>query len=135
MDPMKPLTEHFLSIDPFNQPRTKSGVEADASLVATLFMMKKGSNPLFPDMGFDISSYRYKDIEESITYIKTEFSIHCSTYLPHIQIDTIDVHRTGNKTLMFAFTIVNTYSEKKTNIVFKVVEEKTYYTLENLMVV
>lgn len=131
---MRPLTEHFLSIDNFNQPRTESGVHADATLVATLFMMKKGTNPLYPDMGFDVSSYRFQDIEDSMTQIKTEFTNHCSTYIPHIQIDTIDVQRTGKKVLLFGFTLINTYSETKTRIAFKVVEEKTYYTLENLVV-
>ncbi len=134
MDPRKPQTEHLLSIDPFNKPKTKSGVDADALQVATLFMMKKGSNPLYPDMGFDIASYRYKDIEGSIVQIKTQFSIHCSTYLPHIQLDDIVIQRTGDKSILFGLSVINTYEQKKSNIIFKVVEEKHYYTMSDLQV-
>ena len=116
-------TELLLSIDQFNKPKTVSGVEAEALLVQTLFMMKRGSHPLHPNMGFEAQRYRIKDIEENALNIQNDFRAHCTEYLPNIYIDGMEIKRTGEKTLFIGIAIANTNNQTKSSFVFKLKEE------------
>ena len=87
--------EYSFGIDRFNNPNVINGKDAIGTRLMELMMMEPGDDPLHPDMGVGIQSYRYsinnteplrKRIEEQI-----------ATYLPFYQGVTVTLIITPDK--------------------------------------
>lgn len=75
--------EYMLSIDNLSKPKVVEGQEAVANLLIRLLLLNPGSNPLHPDMGVGLESYRFcigkiqeleERIKEQMEMFLTEFS-------------------------------------------------------------
>ena len=75
--------EYMLSIDNLSKPKVVEGQEAVANLLIRLLLLNPGSDPLHPDMGVGLESYRFcigriQELEERIKQqmemFLTEFS-------------------------------------------------------------
>jgi len=86
--------EYTFSVNSFNKPNVVEDKQAIASRLMTLIMMEPGDDPLHPDMGVGIKTYRYalnldqlgKRIEDQI-----------NTYLPFYQNVNVNIIRTEDK--------------------------------------
>lgn len=78
------VTEHLLSTDRLNRPRTLKDRDAVATLLNRLILMEPGSNPLHPEMGVGlISRFRHADVddlEDLEDEIKEQISIYMLEY-------------------------------------------------------
>lgn len=60
---MAGIAELDFSLDNFRNQKVLRNTEAYARLIQRLLFMKKGTYPTIPDMGIDISSYRFADLD------------------------------------------------------------------------
>jgi hypothetical protein len=72
--------EYIASISNFNKPIVYEGKRAIGMLLTRLIMLEPGSDPLHPDMGVGITSYRYtmNTLDELRARVKKQIE----TYLP-----------------------------------------------------
>lgn len=57
------IAELDFSLDNFHNQKVLKNSEAYVRLIQRLLFMKKGTYPTIPDMGIDISSYRFTDLD------------------------------------------------------------------------
>ena len=57
------IAELDFSLDDFHNQKVLRGADAYARLIQRLLFMRKGTYPTIPDMGIDISSYRFADLD------------------------------------------------------------------------
>lgn len=51
--------EYMLSVDNLSRPKVVEGTEAIASLIIRLLLLNPGSDPLHPEMGVGLESFRF----------------------------------------------------------------------------
>ncbi|MCM1219691.1 MAG: hypothetical protein NC548_34860 [Lachnospiraceae bacterium] len=73
--------EYVLSVDKFNTPMEVDGDDAVALLLMRLMLMEPYTNPLHPDMGVGLITYRYT--MDNAEALKKRIETQIDTYLPY----------------------------------------------------
>lgn len=124
--------EPLLSINQFNMPDHVNGVDADGYNLAVLLVMRTGSNPMFPNMGFNLTKYAFNELEDDLSKIGSDFKQHASIYLPEVTvIDIVATTPNDNKMLLNLLYQNNSVGEEK-NIIFQVKNENSYLLVDIL---
>lgn len=97
--------DYCCTINKFNTPTVIEGKDAIASRLMTLFMMEPGDDPLHPDMGIGIKSFRYGI--ENLDKLKARIESQIQTYLPIYQNADINIVVTPDKTCNVEISIGN----------------------------
>ena len=108
--------EYLCSVNNFNRPVVINDTQAIGYRLMELIMMDPGDNPLHPEMGVGLRSYRYgintlKDLENRIAE-------QIATYLPMYQASNIALVLTPDKVLSVEITVGDTiysYNTADTN--------------------
>lgn len=80
------------NVDGFHQQKVFKGIYAFARNFDRLLRMRKRSNPSEPDMGIDLLSYRFKDIDQTASGILREaIRDQANKYIPNCPIESVDV--------------------------------------------
>ena len=93
--------EYTFSVDKYKNPNVVTDINAKALRLMELIMMEPGDDPLHPDMGVGIKSYRYSFTE--IDVLEKRIADQIRTYLPFYQ--NIEVTGTMNKDKTINVTI------------------------------
>ena len=75
--------DYSFSIDDFNKPKVYTNKEATSTRLMQLIMMEPGDDPLHPEMGVGIKSYRYSI--EDVSVLEERIKDQIDTYLPFYQ--------------------------------------------------
>ena len=68
-----------------------NGIYAWAKLLYRLIRKRKGTNPSDPNMGLDLDSYRFADIDKlAAGQLAQAIRYQATTYLPIVPIESID---------------------------------------------
>ena len=104
------ITEMDFDLDPFKRQKKYTGIYAWAQLLYRLLRKRKGTNPSDPNMGLDLDSYRFADIDQLAEGQMAEaIQRQTSTYLPNVPIQSIDVSSVyvkGTYVLYIKFTLI-----------------------------
>lgn len=87
--------EYTFSVNRFNQPVTLTDKNAIGTRLMTLIMMEPGDDPLHPDMGVGIKSFRYT--QNTLDKLKERIESQIATYLPFYQDVKISLVQTPDK--------------------------------------
>ena len=87
--------EYSFSVDSFNKPIVIEGNDAIGTKLMQLIMMEPGDDPLHPDMGVGIKTYRYS--VNTLNDLKRRVEDQISTYLPMYQSVNVAILRTPDK--------------------------------------
>ena len=86
------ISELDFELDGFHQQKVLRGTEAYARNLDRLIRMRKRSNPSDPDMGIDILSYRFKDIDQNAGGIlEDDIRNQANKYIRNNPIETIEI--------------------------------------------
>lgn len=84
------LEELCLDIDDYNKPKVLQQMDAKTSRFLKLLYMKPGTIPSSPDMGIDITSYKFDFMNDELTIkLRTKIEEQVSQYLPELYISNI----------------------------------------------
>ena len=95
--------DYCCTINKFNTPTVIEGKDAIASRLMTLFMMEPGDDPLHPDMGIGIETYRYT--LDTLSDLQNRIQNQIETYLPFYQNSNISLIVTPDKLINVEITI------------------------------
>ena len=95
--------EYYAGVDEFKQPRTVIDQEAIGARILNLFMMEPGDDPLHPDMGIGIETYRYT--LDTLSDLQNRIQNQIETYLPFYQNSNISLIVTPDKLINVEITI------------------------------
>lgn len=85
------MRENLLSVDSYNKATQLTKQQGNYYNLIRLFIMEKGTNPLFPAMGIGLrSKYRFIN-EDDIPELQEESKDQIDTYLPELSIENIDI--------------------------------------------
>lgn len=87
--------EYTFSVDSFNKPIVVTGNDAIGTKLMQLIMMEPGDDPLHPDMGVGIKTYRYS--VNTLNDLKRRVEDQIATYLPMYQSVNVAILRTPDK--------------------------------------
>lgn len=96
--------EYCMSIDNFKRPVVYKNQQAIAVLLTRLILLDPGSDPLHPDMGVGIASYRFS-VESGIEDLRMKVSKQIETYLPCFSSPIVDITITPEKLCNIEITI------------------------------
>lgn len=87
--------EYSFGVDKFNKPKVLKDKEAIGTRLMELIMMEPGDDPLHPDMGVGLKTYRYgvTNLEELRARVQKQIE----TYLPFYQNADVAIIRTPDK--------------------------------------
>ena len=87
--------EYSFGVDKFNKPTVLKDKEAVGTRLMELIMMEPGDDPLHPDMGVGLRTFRYgvKNLEELRARVEKQIE----TYLPFYQNADVAIIRTPDK--------------------------------------
>ena len=86
------VCELDFNVDGFHQQKIFKGIHSFARNFDRLLRMRKRSNPSDPDMGIDLLSYRFKDIDKIVGgELKQAIKDQASKYIPNSPIESIDI--------------------------------------------
>lgn len=110
--------ELTLNINKFNRPDVKQDADADALRIIRCILKRK-SNPLFGDLEFNISQYRFEDIDELATSLASSIHNHLERVLPDIVIHSVDVTKFNYNTIGIGVVISGITANSKKHYLFK----------------
>ena len=108
--------EYSFGVNSFNRPATVSGQNAIGARLMELITMEPGDDPLHPDMGVGINTFRFG--LENLEDLRTRVSDQIDTYLPFYQNVDVAIILTPDKVYNIEITIgdtVYTYDSKSTS--------------------
>ena len=111
--PDNEVSELDFNVDAFHQQKVLRGVYAFARNFDRLIRMRKRTNPTNPDMGVDILSYRFSDIDRNVGEIQKSIENQVSTYMPMSPIENINVSTINIKGSYVLYIKVKLYSTKE----------------------
>ena len=87
--------EYSFGVDKFNKPVVLKDKEAIGTRLMELIMMEPGDDPLHPDMGVGLRTFRYgiNNLEDLRTRVQKQIE----TYLPFYQNADVAIIRTPDK--------------------------------------
>lgn len=87
------VAELDFALDGFHQQKVFRGIYSFARNFDRLIRMRKRSNPSDPDMGVDLLSFRFKDIDENAGGILEEtIRDQASRYIPNCPLESVSVN-------------------------------------------
>ena len=89
--------EYSFGVDKFNKPIVLKDKEAIGTRLMELIMMEPGDDPLHPDMGVGLVTYRYG--VHNLEDLRTRVQKQIETYLPFYQNADIAIIRTPDKVI------------------------------------
>ena len=95
--------EYTFGVDKFNRPNTVEGDVAVGTRLMELIMMEPGDDPLHPDMGVGLNTFRYSI--NSLDKLKERVESQIATYLPFYQNVTVAIISTPDKVCNIEITI------------------------------
>lgn len=116
------MQEALFAVNCFNTPEIKQGVDAEAQLLRNMLMARRDCH-VTNGVGFELSRFRFTDIETSSSTIEHELREHCLKYLSEIYIDKFDVKRRGAKHLLISISIVNQNTGKQKSVFLNMTED------------
>ncbi len=91
------MRENLLSVDSYNKATQLTKKQGNYYNLIRLFMMNKGTNPLFPAMGIGLrSKYRFIT-EDNIPELQEVAKEQIDTYLPELSIENIEIEVNDEK--------------------------------------
>lgn len=89
--------EYSFGVDKFNKPTVVKNEAAIGTRLMELIMMEPGDDPLHPDMGVGLRTYRYgiNDLEKLRSRVQSQIE----TYLPFYQNVDVAIIRTPDKVI------------------------------------
>ena len=120
-DTSEELGELDFGMDGFRKQKVLRGVNAYARLVDRLLRKRKGTTPSEPDMGIDLESYRFADIDSLVAgSLQNVIQNQISKYIPGIPLNTINIStmKVRNSTVLY--------------ITIELLQDKTKLTLSYL---
>nr|DAJ14199.1 MAG TPA: Baseplate wedge protein [Myoviridae sp. ctNPX13] len=88
----KNIAELDFSLDDFHNQKVLRGADAYGRLIQRLLFMRKGTYPTIPDMGVDIASYRFADLDTlTAGELKNTIRHQCDTYIDGVPIQDINI--------------------------------------------
>lgn len=116
------MQEALLGVDCFNTPEIKKGIDADAQVLRTMLMTRRDCH-VTEGIGFELSRFRFTDLESSASTIEHELREHCLKYLPDIYIDKINISRRDAKHLLMVISIIDRNTNKPKSVFLNMKEE------------
>ena len=98
--------EYCCSINNIKKPVELTGDEAIGTRLMNLIMMEPGDDPLHPDMGVGIKSFRYSI--DTLDKLKKRVEEQIATYLPFYQMHEVTLITTPDKVCNIEITIGKT---------------------------
>ena len=97
--------EYSFSVDRYNKPAEVSGLPAIGMRLLELITMEPGDDPLHPDMGVGIKSYRYslKELDQLQKRVEDQIK----TYLPMYQSVKVETTITPDKMINLKINLGN----------------------------
>lgn len=95
--------EYYASVDNFKTPLKVEQATAIGSRLLNLITMEPGSDPLHPDMGVGITTYRYG--VDNLSELSDRIQNQIETYLPFYQDANITLVKTKNKMINVEITV------------------------------
>lgn len=97
--------ELTLSFDSYNKPLIKLDADADICRILRC-LIRKQDNPVLGNLCFDISKYRFEDIDYLSRSLDSDISAHMARVLPDIIITEIKVLKVNRNTLMISIEVL-----------------------------
>lgn len=97
--------EYVASVDQFGKPIIYKNKQAIGMLLMRLLLLEPGSDPLHPDMGVGLRSYRYSMGKRA--ELETRIKDQINTYLPDFQSSNVTIINTPDKIANIEITIDN----------------------------
>lgn len=108
------ISELDFELDGFHQQKILRGTEAYARNLDRLIRMRKRSNPTDPDMGVDILSYRFKDIDQNAGGVLEEsIRNQANKYIKNNPIESIEISTAKYNGAYILFIKVTLYKSKE----------------------
>lgn len=108
--------EYSFGVDKFNKPIVLKDTKAIGTRLMELIMMEPGDDPLHPDMGVGLRTFRYgvNNLEDLRTRVEKQIE----TYLPFYQNADVAIIRTPDKICNIEISLGNmkfVYDSKNTS--------------------
>jgi hypothetical protein len=98
--------EYCCSVNNINRPVELTGNEAIGTRLMNLIMMEPGDDPLHPDMGVGLNTYRYG--VNNLSDLQNRVQSQIETYLPFYQNVNVSIIQTPDKVCNIEILIGNT---------------------------
>lgn len=109
--------EYTFGVNKFKKPNSVTEGNAIGTRLMELIMMEPGDDPLHPDMGVGIKTFRYGI--NNLDQLKNRVETQIETYLPFYQNVNVALIRTPDKVCNIEITIGNTLYVYDSNDVSK----------------
>ena len=109
--------EYTFGVNKFKKPNSVTEGNAIGTRLMELIMMEPGDDPLHPDMGVGIKTFRYGI--NNLDQLKNRVESQIATYLPFYQNVNVALIRTPDKVCNIEITIGNTLYVYDSNDVSK----------------
>lgn len=109
--------EYTFGVNKFKKPNSVTEGNAIGTRLMELIMMEPGDDPLHPDMGVGIKTFRYGI--NNLDQLKNRVETQIATYLPFYQNVNVALIRTPDKVCNIEITIGNTLYVYDSNDVSK----------------
>ena len=109
--------EYTFGVNKFKKPNSVKDNNAIGTRLMELMMMEPGDDPLHPDMGVGLKTFRYG--VNNLDKLKTRVENQIATYLPFYQNVNVAIIRTPDKVCNIEITIGNTLYVYDSNEVTK----------------
>ena len=109
--------EYTFGVNKFKKPNSVTEGNAIGTRLMELIMMEPGDDPLHPDMGVGIKTFRYGI--NNLDQLKNRVETQIATYLPFYQNVNVALIRTPDKVCNIEITIGNTLYVYDSNEVTK----------------
>lgn len=107
-------TELDLSLNYFKEPKTYTGVMGKAQDIKNLLFMKPGDFPSIPDMGINISSIRFEDIDALMAGdLREKIKSQITTYIANVPLDDVVISISKVKGMYVLFIDISLYADKQ----------------------
>lgn len=108
--------EYSFGVDKFNKPIVLKDTKAIGTRLMELIMMEPGDDPLHPDMGVGLRTFRYGI--DNLEDLRTRVEKQIETYLPFYQNADVAIIRTPDKICNIEISLGNmkfVYDSKNTS--------------------
>ena len=124
--------ELTLSFDNFNRPLIKEDADADCLKILRCLTRTK-DNPVGGNVEFNISKYRFSDIDQMQSTLASDIRNHINRVLPYVLLDDVDVMKLSEKQLGLVITITGETERSKKRYLFTLEKnEKDSIIIKNL---
>ena len=113
------ISELDFCLNDFRQQKVLTDDDANVRLIQRLLVMKKGTYPSDPDMGVDISSYRFLDIDILVAgELKNTIRTQINKYVPRASINDIKISKLKYKNDFILYIDILLNSDKIKTITY-----------------